>query len=187
VLPTTEPDQPLHSTQSSIQTYNVGIKDNPRCDFYEKKHFAAATILLPLLIAMLAVTTVGQGQLITWRVITFNICLAPVYFSTFIIISFYMEYLSQKFPKARVFLMLFPFLAFSPFIIEAFPQITALAYGFSLILVIPLIILYVLWCFIHWGAFHLERNWRRRMNPNLTSKSNISDQPSSEPPSDESH
>jgi hypothetical protein len=184
-LPITEPNEGLNSTPLILQTHGDGVKDNPRYDFYEKKHFAAATILLPLLIALLAVSTVGEGRLITWRVIVFNICLAPVYFSTFVILSFYMESWGERFQKVKFFLLLIPFLAFSPFIIEVFPQVTGFAFGFSVMLVVPLIILYIAWCLIYWVAFYVKTSLIQRRNPKLSSRQDMSDQSLSGPPSRE--
>jgi hypothetical protein len=155
---------------------NGSIKDRPGFDFYSKKSFATASIILPLLVAMLAVTTVGK--FVTWRVLVFNICLAPFYFCVFIVTSLHMESWSHKFRKARLIFSLLPFLAFSPFVIECFRQVTDYAYGWSVVIVLPLFVLYIIWCILCWLVSLLFKYYRRSSLAQPNDKSDSSSQSS---------
>jgi hypothetical protein len=150
-------------TVTNVDTLNPasdGIQDSPKSDFYRKRPFVIASILLPLLVAMLAVTTVGKFT--TWRVLVFNICLAPLYFCIFIVTSLHMESWSHKFRKAKLIFSLPPFLAFSPFVIQCFRQITDYAFGWSVVIVVPLLVLYLSWCIICWLLSLLIKYSRQR-------------------------
>jgi hypothetical protein len=176
---------PMDMAQSTLQEYDDGINDGPSQNLYDQRPFAAAVLLLPVLVATLAVATIGK--LITWRIIMANIGLSPFFFSTFMIFSFGMERLSRKFPKGRGVFKLIPFLSFTPFIIENFssiflqrhPDATGYVYAISLVAVVVLIILYILGSFCVWTVFSLRAAMRRPALPN-DSRSEHSNGPSLE-------
>jgi len=148
---------------SSQSGSDDGVDDSPSTDFYSKKPFAAAAILLPLFIGILAVTTIGKFT--TWRVIVFNILLAPVYFCIFTTTSLHMEYWGRKLPrKLRWICKLIPFLAFSPFVVECIRLITNYAFAVSLVIVIPLFLFYVIWCIVHGAVVSIKYRIRRQAN-----------------------
>jgi hypothetical protein len=148
--------------QSSPREYDDGINDGPNQNLYDQWPFAAAVLLLPVLVATLAVATIGK--LITWRLIMSNIGLSPFYFSIFIIFSFGMERLSRKFPKGRAVFKLIPFLSFTPFILENFsriflrrhPAAIGYVYAWSLLAVVVLVILYIVGSFCVWVVFSIR-------------------------------
>jgi hypothetical protein len=159
-LPTTPKGSLLDLNNTAHTEHDDGIQDAPTIDFYDKKPFVAATVLLPIFIATLVITT-GEDYVV-WKVVVFNIVLAPFYFATFTVCSFYMEALSHKFRKARFVFKLVPFLAFAPFIVEAFPRVTNVVYGVSMLLVVPMFVVYVLFCFIYFTYFHLKKRYSKK-------------------------
>jgi len=168
----------MDMVQQTAREYDDGINDGPNQNLYEEWPFAAAVLLLPVLVATLAVATIGK--LITWRVIMANIGLSPFFFSTFMIVSFGMKRLSRKFPKGRVFFKLFPFLSFTPFIIENFsgiflsrhPDATGYVYAFSLLAMVVLVVLYIVGSLCVSGGFAIRAAMRK---PGVQSSSETED------------
>ena len=171
---------PMGMVESSPLEYDDGINDGPNQNLYDQWPFATAVLLLPVLVATLAVATIGK--LITWRIIVANIGLSPFYFSIFIIFSFGMERLSRKFPKGRAVFKLIPFLSFTPFIAENFsriflrrhPDAIGYVYAWSLVAVVVLVILYILGSFCVWAVFSIRAAIRKLALPNGSKSENPS-------------
>lgn len=158
---------PMAMVLSTPLEYDDGVNDGPSQNLYDQWPFAAAVLLLPVLVATLGVATIGK--LITWRLITANIGLSPFFFSIFIIFSFGMERLSRKFPKGRAVFKIIPFLSFTPFIVENFssiflhrhPDAIGEVYAVSLAAVMVLTVLYILGSFCVWCVFSIRVAMRK--------------------------
>jgi hypothetical protein len=161
-LPMVNPDSKKEASSNTtpLPYHEDGIDDDPKRDFYKKTTFAWAALLLPLILATIAVATVHTT--ITWRVVALNSLLTPIYFTAFVITSFWMEGFTHKFPMGRYVFKLVPFLMFSPYIIQTIPQTVSWSFGICVVVTAPIVGLYVIWCLIYWGSLEIKLALERR-------------------------
>lgn len=73
-----------------------------------------------------------------------------------------MESFAHKFPIGRYVFKLIPFLTFSPYVIQTIPQTVEWSFGLCVVITAPILVLYIIWCFIYWAYLEIGLALARR-------------------------